>query len=35
MITFGTLAVYGFMVAKSPPELLASFLTNFAGIILI
>ena len=33
MIIFGTLAVYGFMVAKSPPKLLPRFLHNFAGMV--
>ena len=35
MIIFGTLAVYGFMMAQSPPKLLARFLPYFAGMILI
>ena len=35
MIIFGTLAVYGFMMAQSPPKLLAKFYSNFAGMILI
>ena len=35
MIMFGTLAVYGFMMAKSPLKLLARFKLNFAGMILI
>ena len=35
MIMFGTLAVYGFLMAQSPLKLLARFLLNFAGIIII
>ena len=35
MTMFGTLAVYGFIMAQSPPKLLARFYINFAGMILI
>ena len=33
MIIFETLAVYDFMMAKSPPKLLARFQPNFAGMV--
>ena len=35
MFIFVPLAVYGFMMAQSPPKLLARFEPNFAGMILI